>query len=346
MNVRSIEWIAGKLRILDQTLLPNEQRYLELTEWSEVVDAIQSLKVRGAPALGIAGAYALVLAGQRYQDVGVEEFGQYVRVAGKEIAQARPTAVNLSQAVQRMLGVLRGSRTPKIEIEALLQEAFCIQAEDLENNKKIGEHGANLIPPGATLLTHCNTGTLATGGHGTALGIVRTAWSQGKLKGVVATETRPLLQGSRLTAWELVQDGIPVSLTVDSAAGFLMNQGAVTAVVVGADRIAANGDVANKIGTYTLAVLAKANKVPVYVAAPCTSVDLLTPSGADIPIEERGSCEVIAMFGKYNAPPNVEVWNPAFDVTPAKYVTAIITEVGVLWPPYTKSLKLNCSRTL
>lgn len=344
MTVHSIEWLEDKLCILDQTLLPNEQIYLKLTEWGEVVHAIQTMKVRGAPALGIAGAYALVLAGQRCLDLSCEEFTQYVRVAGKEIAQARPTAVNLSQAVQRMLGVLHGSTTPRIEMEALLKEAFNIQSEDLENNKKIGEHGANLIPSGATLLTHCNTGTLATGGHGTALGIVRTAWSQGKLKGVVATETRPLLQGSRLTAWELVQDGIPVSLTVDSAAGYLMNQGVVTAVVVGADRIAANGDVANKIGTYTLAVLAKANEVPLYVAAPCTSVDLLTPSGADIPIEERDSCEVVKIFGEYSAPPDVKVLNPAFDVTPAKYVTAIITEVGVLWPPFSKSLELNCPR--
>ena len=339
MAVRAVEWLQGQLRLLDQTRLPKETIYIDLDRWPQVVEAIQALRVRGAPAIGVAGAYAVVLAAQECANLGMKEFRQRLAADAGEVAQARPTAVNLAWAVTRTLKAANEASSPGEAVERLLGEAQAIEAEDLAANERIGGYGAELIPQGATVLTHCNAGALATAGYGTALGVVRTAWAQGKLKGVIATETRPLLQGARLTAWELVQDGIPVTLAVDGAVGHLLVQGRITAMVVGADRIAANGDVANKIGTYSLAVLARAHEVPLYVAAPRSTVDLETPTGAYIPIEERDPQEVTAFAGAASAPEGVEVCNPAFDVTPADYVTAIVTEAGVVRPPYKAGLQ-------
>ena len=337
-EVRALEWTGTHLRVLDQARLPHEVRYLDLQDWRDVVEAIRALRVRGAPALGVAGAYAVVLAARELADLAMGPFREGLSEAADGIAGARPTAVNLAWGVSRALRAADGARSPGEAAERLAAEAAAILDEDVAANRAIGAHGAMLIPPGATVLTHCNTGSLATAGHGTALGIVRTAWAEGRLQGVIATETRPLLQGARLTAWELSQDGIPVTVVVDSAAGALLQGGSIAAVVVGADRIAANGDVANKIGTYSLAVLAGANGVPFYVAAPTTTVDLETPTGAGIPIEERPGEEVAAPLGTRATPPGVPVLNPAFDVTPAEYVTAIVTEAGIARPPYRDSL--------
>ena len=337
-GVRALEWTGTHLRLLDQARLPHEVRYLELQDWREVVEAVRALSVRGAPALGVAGAYAVVLAARELAGLGIGPFREGLLAAADGIARARPTAVNLAWGVSRALRAADEARTPAEAVAALVAEAAAILDEDVAANRAIGAHGAALVPTGATLLTHCNTGSLATAGHGTALGIVRTAWAEGRLREVIATETRPLLQGARLTAWELSQDGIPVTVVVDSAAGALLRGGCIEVVVVGADRIAANGDVANKIGTYSLAVLARANGVPFYVAAPTTTVDLETQTGDGIPIEERPGEEVEAPLGTRATPPGVAVLNPAFDVTPAEYVTAIVTEAGIARPPYRESL--------
>ena len=338
-EVRALHWTGNRLRLLDQTRLPGEEVYLELEVWPQVVEAIRELRVRGAPALGVAGAYALALAGQEYVDLGSQEFQGQLGIAAEQIAGARPTAVNLAWAVRRALNAARKASSPGAALERLLAEAHDIETEDLAANRRIGALGAELIPRGATVLTHCNTGALATAGYGTALGVIRTAWAQGKVVDVIATETRPLLQGARLTAWELAQEGIPVTLVVEGAVGHVLRQGRVQAMVVGADRIAANGDVANKIGTYTLAVLGRAHGVPLYVAAPRSTVDLETPTGADIPIEERGAHEVACLAGTPIAPDGASVYNPAFDVTPAEYIGAIVTEAGVVRPPYEAGLR-------
>ena len=338
-EVRALHWTGNRLRLLDQTRLPGEEVYLELDAWPQVVEAIQKLRVRGAPALGVAGAYALALAGQEYAGLGPQEFHGRLGIAAEEVAGARPTAVNLAWAVRRALRAAQGASSPGAALERLLAEAHDIESEDLAANRRIGALGAELIPRGATVLTHCNTGALATAGYGTALGVIRTAWAQGRVVDVIATETRPLLQGARLTAWELAQEGIPVTLVVEGAVGHVLRQGRVHAMVVGADRIAANGDVANKIGTYTLAVLGRAHGVPLYVAAPSSTVDLDTPSGAHIPIEERSAHEVACYAGTPTAPDAAGVYNPAFDVTPAEYVGAIVTEAGVVRPPYEAGLR-------
>ena len=338
-EVRALHWTGSRLRLLDQTRLPGEEVYLDLEAWPQVVEAVRELRVRGAPALGVAGAYALALAGQEYVSLGPREFHSQLGIAAEQIAGARPTAVNLAWGVQRALQAAREASSPGAALERLLAEAHDIETEDLAANRRIGAFGAELIPRGATVLTHCNTGALATAGYGTALGVIRTAWAQGKVVDVIATETRPLLQGARLTAWELAQEGIPVTLVVEGAVGHVLRQGRVKAMVVGADRIAANGDVANKIGTYTLAVLGRAHGVPLYVAAPRSTVDLVTPTGADIPIEERGAHEVARFGGTPTAPAAAGVYNPAFDVTPAEYIGAIVTETGVVRPPYEAGLR-------
>ncbi len=342
--MRPIEWTGGRLRLLDQRLLPARVEHVEFDRWEDVVVAIQSMQVRGAPAIGVAGAYGLALAARTLaartlSHLDLPAFREHLAAAARQLAAARPTAVNLRWAVARALRAAESAATPAETAELVLREAQAIEAEDLRANMAIGAHGAALLPPGARVLTHCNTGSLATAGYGTALGVVRAAWEQGKLKDVVATETRPLLQGARLTAWELSQEGIPTTLIVDSAAASVLRDGGIAAVVVGADRIAANGDVANKIGTYGLAVLAKAHGVPFYVAAPSSTVDVDTPSGEAIAIEQRDASEVAAPLGVQAAPDGVEVSNPAFDVTPAELVTAIITERGVLTPPYAESLR-------
>ncbi len=325
--------------MLDQRRLPSRVEYVELERWQDVVSAIQSMQVRGAPAIGVAGAYGVVLAARALCDFAVPAFREELAEAAGQLAAARPTAVNLPWAVVRTLRAADGAANAADAVERLLREAEAIEAEDLRANMAIGAHGAALLPLGARVLTHCNTGALATAGYGTALGVVRAAWEQGKLTGVVATETRPLLQGARLTAWELTEEGIPTTLIVDSAAASVLRNNGISAVVVGADRIAANGDVANKIGTYGLAVLARAHEVPFYVAAPSSTIDMATPSGDAITVEERDASEVTAPGGVQVAPDGVDVLNPAFDVTPAELVSAIITEQGVFTHPYTESLR-------
>ena len=337
--MKAIEWVDGKVVLIDQTRLPGARVSLELDDYREVVQAIQEMRIRGAPALGVAGAYAMALAARQLEASGFERFLSRLREAAQQIAGARPTAVNLSWAVQRMLRVAEGEVSVETLAKILLDEAIQIQREDEEANVRIGQLGAELIPSGSAVLTHCNTGALATGGYGTALGVIRTAWHQDKVTKVFAGETRPFLQGARLTTWELAQEGIPVTLILDSAAGHLMSQGEVSCIIVGADRIAANGDVANKIGTYTLAVLAKTHGLPFYVAAPTSTIDLGLSSGRAIPIEERPALEVTRLGGVQIAPEGVEVRNPAFDITPHEYVTAIITERGVAREPYQEQLQ-------
>ncbi len=324
-----VRWRGGAVMLLDQTRLPGEEAWLDLASYREVVEAIRAMRVRGAPAIGIAGAYAVALAAMEAPaEPGL--FTSSLRAAAEEIRRARPTGANLEWAVGRMMGVAeeRADR-PEDAAEALIEEAARIHAEDRDANEAIGRLGADLLPAGSAALTHCNTGSLATGGGGTALGVITTAWEQRKLSHVYATETRPLLQGARLTAWELARAGVDATVLPDSAAGALMRGGRVGAVVVGADRIAANGDTANKIGTYTLAVLAREHRVPFYVAAPSSTVDLGLPDGGAIPIEERPAEEVTHLAGSRVVAEGVSVLNMAFDVTPSEYVTAIVTERGV-----------------
>jgi len=319
MSVEPIRWRDDALELLDQRRLPREAVYVTCRSASEVAAAIRDMVVRGAPAIGVAAAFGMALAVRR---------GDSLDAAANELRSARPTAVNLAWAVDRMLRA-RGD----------LAEAQAMFREDVEGNHRIGRFGAELLGRSATVLTHCNAGALATAGYGTALGVIRSAVEQGKKIAVFADETRPYLQGARLTAWELQQDGIDVTLITDSMAGHFFQQRKFDAVFVGADRIAANGDTANKIGTYTLAVLANAHQVPFYVAAPISTVDLATPNGAAIPIEERSAREVTEIGGTRIAPEGVAVRHPAFDVTPARLITAIVTDRGVLRPPYEKSLR-------
>lgn len=337
-----IEWLAnGKVRFLDQTRLPQEESWVETADYERIANAIRRLEVRGAPLIGIAAAYGLALAARDSDVVDGDGLRADVRKAADVLRSTRPTAVNLAWALDRMLGVIENTCTDEASL-LLLREARAIHEEDIAGNQRIGQHGAELIPPGANVMTHCNAGGLATGGYGTALGVVRAAWEAGTLSRVTATETRPLFQGARLTAWELREGGIPFTLILDSAAGLTMRRGGIGAVVVGADRIAANGDVANKIGTYQLAVLARENGLPFYVAAPISTIDLATATGDEIPIEERSPDEVRSVRGTEIAPDGVEASNPAFDVTPSEYVTAIITENGVARAPYEESLRRVC----
>jgi len=337
-DMNAISWESDRLRLLDQTRLPRERVYVDCADYQSVVAAIREMRVRGAPAIGVAGAYAVALAAQRLAATSRDAFLRALDVACDEIARARPTAVNLSWAVERV----RRAAHQQSDVAAIgscaLSEARRIQEEDEQANRRMGRHGAALIPERATVLTHCNAGALATAGYGTALGVLRAAREQGKDVRIIATETRPLLQGARLTAWELREDGFDVTLITDSMAGYVLSRGEVDCVVVGADRIAANGDVANKIGTYTIAVLAKENGVPFYVAAPVSTIDLATPSGDAIAIEERPPEEVTHIAGVPIAPDGVRVRNPAFDITPHRYISAIVTEHGVTRPPYEAGL--------
>jgi len=327
-----LRWQNGVLHLLDQTRLPHEEIWLDLVYWEGVAAAIRTMQVRGAPAIGIAAAYAIAL-GMQAPAVEKDPAARFAKIA-TGLRATRPTAVNLFWAIERMERVFN-EHADSPDLPALLvSEAEAIHAEDIAANRRIGEHGARLLPQRARVLTICNAGALATGGYGTALGVVRAAWEQGKLRMVYVCETRPLLQGARLTAWELLQERIPFRLLADSAAGALLARREVDAVLVGADRIARNGDTANKIGTYTLAVLAHRHGVPFYVVAPTSTVDLRTPSGTEIPIEERDEAEVLTLHGQPVAPPGARAWSPAFDVTPHSLVTAIVTERGVLCPPY------------
>ncbi|MCE2462302.1 MAG: S-methyl-5-thioribose-1-phosphate isomerase [Dehalococcoidia bacterium] len=337
-EVKAIEWANGKLRLLDQTKLPVEQTPLELDHYKEVVKAIAEMRVRGAPAIGVAAAYAVAMSARDVQAESHREFLAQLAELGDEIASARPTAVNITWAVQRMIDAAESEPDLDLIRTRLLAEAQRIQEEDVEINRRMGKYGVELMPDGGAVLTHCNTGALATAGYGTALGVIRAGWETGKRFHVFNTETRPFLQGARLTSWELVQLGIPSTLIVDSSAGLLMRRGEVSCAIVGADRIAANGDVANKIGTYSLAVIARENGIPFYVAAPTSTVDLSIPSGNEIPIEERQAEEVTRFGGAQTAPEGIDVRNPAFDITPHQYITAIVTEKGVVREPYTESL--------
>jgi methylthioribose-1-phosphate isomerase len=319
MPVEPIRWQDNKLQLLDQRKLPREVVWVTCSDAGEVARAIRDMVVRGAPAIGVAAAFGIALAALRGDDV---------RAAAAELRSARPTAVNLAWAVDRMLC------SGRLQPADLVAEAQKMFAEDVAANRRIGRFGAALLGPSTTVLTHCNAGALATAGYGTALGVIRAAAEGGKRIAVFADETRPYLQGARLTAWELQQDGIDVTLITDNMSGHFFQQGKFDAVIVGADRIAANGDAANKIGTYTLAVLAKAHGVPFYVAAPISTIDIATPDGAAIPIEERSASEVTSIGGVSIAPEGIAVRHPAFDVTPAALITAIITDRGVFRPPY------------
>ena len=330
--VETIEWTDAGVVMIDQTRLPREQVFVTCRTYVEVAVAIRSMVIRGAPAIGVAAAMGVAL--------GVQEDADFDRVCDT-LASTRPTAVNLFWAIERMRVLrasLEGVARPEL-VRRMIEEAKNIRLDDIAICRAMGKHGAPLVPDGKTVLTHCNAGALATAGYGTALGVIRAAAEAGKNIDVFADETRPFLQGARLTAWELQQDGIPTTLITDNMAGHFLHSGRIGCVVVGADRIAANGDVANKIGTYSLAVLAKENNVPFYVAAPVSTFDLTLESGDSIPIEQRAAEEVTHVFGVPVAPENIAVENPAFDVTPSRYVTAIISERGVARAPYEASLR-------
>jgi methylthioribose-1-phosphate isomerase len=334
--ITPLRWADDRLHVLDQRDLPVREVERACTRWEEVADAIRSLAVRGAPAIGVAAAFGVVLAARQSRATSFDDLMADVETAVKGLAATRPTAVNLFWALDRMRRVaLAGRGAPLDRVRAmLLAEARAILDADVAANRAMGEHGAALVPDGARILTHCNAGALATAGYGTALGVVRAAHERGKVRLVWVDETRPVMQGSRLTAWECVRDGIPHRLIADVAAGSVMARGEVDMVVTGADRIAANGDTANKIGTYSVAVLARHHGVPFYVAAPSSTIDPSIATGADIPIEERDAGEVRHVAGQQTAPGDSPVYNPAFDVTPASLIAAIITERGVFRPPY------------
>jgi methylthioribose-1-phosphate isomerase len=339
--IQTLEWTDKGVRFLDQTKLPTEETYVTATTYQEVADVIRNMVVRGAPAIGVAAAMGIALGIQNSKAETVADLKKEFDQIGKAIGETRPTAVNLFWAIRRMqdkFETLRIRPMPQIK-QALVEEAQRMHAEDIAANQAMGRHGATLMPASGSVLTHCNAGALATAGYGTALGVIRAAVEQGKKIHVYADETRPFLQGSRLTAWELMKDGIPTTVISDNMAGAMMRQGKISAIVVGADRIAANGDVANKIGTYTVAVLAKEHGIPFYVAAPISTVDLATADGSGIPIEQRNAKEVTHIAGKQMVPDGVDVENPAFDVTPAKYIAAIITERGIARAPYAESLR-------
>jgi methylthioribose-1-phosphate isomerase len=330
-TIRAVGWDGGGLKLLDQRLLPADEKYLLLQDSAAVAEAIREMVVRGAPAIGISAAYGAVLAARdRFARSATDWRGGFASDLDV-LQQARPTAVNLRWALQRMRA--RAARVAGDPVPELLEEALAIHTEDIRANRRMGELGAGLLEAGSAVLTHCNTGSLATGGYGTALGVIRSAWSAGRLTEVFADETRPWLQGSRLTAWELVRDRIPVTLLVDGAAAHLMRQGRVSWVIVGSDRIAANGDVANKIGTYSAAVAARHHGVKFMVVAPSSTVDMTVASGEQIPIENRPATEVLGLAGREVAAPGAGAWNPAFDVTPAALVDVIVTERGVVERP-------------
>jgi len=339
--IQTVEWTDHGVRFLDQTKLPTEEIYVTCKTHEQVADVIRNMVVRGAPAIGVAAAMGIALGVNNSKAESTSDLKRDFDHICDVISKTRPTAVNLFWAIRRMQEKFERVRVRPIAHikQVLIEEAQRMHAEDIAANRAMGRHGATLLPAEGGVLTHCNAGALATCGYGTALGVIRAAIEQGKKIHVYADETRPFLQGSRLTAWELMKDGIPTTVISDNMAGALMRQGKIGAIVVGADRIAANGDVANKIGTYTIAVLAKEHNIPFYVAAPMSTVDLACPDGSQIPIEQRNPREVTHIAGKQMVPEGVAVENPAFDVTPAKYVAAIITEKGIARAPYDESLR-------
>lgn len=342
--IKTVEWTSEGVRMLDQRLLPTEEKYLTLRSYEEVADAIKKMVVRGAPAIGVSAAMGLALGAKQSVGTSVADLEYDFKFMCKVMAATRPTAVNLFWAIDRMRAVVTSAKNETHDVEEvkqrLVNEALAIFAEDIASNRALGRFGGELIADGATVLTHCNAGALATAGdYGTALGVIRGAIDAGKRVAVIADETRPFLQGARLTAWELAKDNIPVTVITDNMAGHVMKQGKVDCVVVGADRIAANGDAANKIGTYMVAVLAKEHNLPFYVAAPISTIDLSTATGDDIPIEERDAKEVTHIRDQQLAPDGVPVHNFAFDVTPNELIAAIITDRGVARSPYIESLR-------
>jgi methylthioribose-1-phosphate isomerase len=340
MFPKTIAWKDNKVIILDQRQLPAEEVYLECADAAAVTEAIKTMAIRGAPAIGIAAAMGIALAALSIPKKDYPAFYSDLHVICEMLKATRITAVNLNWALARMWGVCEANREkPMGDLKKLLvAEALAILEQDIEINKRMGVNGATLIHNNATILTHCNAGALATGGYGTALGVVRRAWEDKKGIKVVATETRPLLQGARLTAWELRKEGIPVTLITDNMAGSLMRHKEIDLIIVGADRVAGNGDVANKIGTYTLAILAHEHAIPFYVAAPLSTFDWTIKTGDEITIEERDATEIVTLEGRRIAPEGIAVRNPAFDVTPYRYISAIVTEEGVIRPPFEQAL--------
>lgn len=341
-DLRTVDYKDGKVLLIDQTKLPEKLEIVSYDNYKDLNWAIKNMVVRGAPAIGAAAALSMVLGAKNFKGMSIPSFREYMLEIAAEVKSTRPTAVNLFWAVDRMLGVVLDGNTDNLNTlkENIVLEGFKILEEDIETNKRIGEYGAALIKDNWTILTHCNAGALATVAYGTALGVIRAAFDQGKQIKVYADETRPRLQGAKLTAWELVNEGIPVRLISDNMAGYFMSKSEINMVIVGADRIAANGDTANKIGTYSLAVLAKEHNIPFYVAAPTSTIDKKIPTGLQIPIEERSSKEVMYIGKEKIAPDGVEIVNPAFDVTPNKYIAGIITEKGVLHQPYLRSIEI------
>lgn len=341
--IPTLTWTDEGVRFIDQTRLPLEESYLLATTYEQVAEAIVTMVVRGAPAIGVSAAYGIALGAKTSKAATADEFApEFDRICAR-LAGTRPTAVNLFWAIDRMKRLFANLRASGSSLEAikerLLAEAHAMYQEDIAACKTMGAFGGELLPAEGGVLTHCNAGALATCGYGTALGVIRSAVEQGKAIHVYADETRPFLQGARLTAWELMADGIPTTVICDNTAATLMRAGHIQAVVVGADRIAANGDTANKVGTYNVAILAREHGIPFYVAAPWSTIDMATPTGEAIPIEERAATEVSHHGGKQLTPNGVDIRNPAFDVTPAKYISAIVTERGVLHPPFAASLK-------
>lgn len=340
--MRTVEWADGRVRFIDQTRLPLEKIILETSDYRTIAQAVKTLQVRGAPAIGVAAAMGVALGALEIEASSRDEFLGCLTEVFETLRSTRPTAVNLFWALDRMSRRAGEGTDPASIRQALVEEAQAIGQEDEEANRRMGAYGAPLIPDCGRVLTHCNAGALATAAYGTALGVLRAACEAGKRLQVYVDETRPLLQGSRLTAWELQEEGIPLTVITDNMAGYLMSLGRVDCVIVGADRIAANGDVANKIGTYSLAVLAHAHGIPFYVAAPTSTIDLSIQTGEQIPIEERSQEEVLAFQGVRSAPLGVKAFNPAFDVTPHRYVSAIITEEGIVREPFEDGLKGIC----
>ena len=336
MQIKTIEWLDNKVVLIDQTRLPLDEIYEEISDYRVLGDAIKKLKVRGAPAIGIAGAFGVCLGANQIRTEIFPEFQARLKTVIDELASTRPTAVNLFWALKRMQEVVERNKDKTVNAirHLLLNEANTILEEDRKICRQLGKHGASLVKDGDTILTHCNAGALATADYGTALGAMYAANDQGKNIKVYADETRPLLQGARLTSWELQKAGIDVTLICDNMAASLMQKGAIDCIIVGADRIAGNGDTANKIGTYSLAVLAKYHNVPFYVVAPISTFDLNIKSGKEIPNEQRNAEEISKGFGKRTAPDGIKIYNPAFDVTPNKLITAIICEKGIIKPPY------------
>ncbi len=339
-NIETLRWVDDHLEMIDQRVLPAEFSYISYTNAKSVAEGIRSMVVRGAPAIGCAASYGVALEAQKLKNLNTKEFIEGLNEGCRILLESRPTAINLYWAINRMQEIFQNSEKidSKELANILLNEAHKILADDIEINRKMGSFGADLLPDKANVLTHCNAGALATAGHGTALGVIRSAVEIGKNISVIADETRPFLQGARLTAWEMVQEGIPVTLISDNMSGHMMSHGEIDAIVVGTDRVAGNGDVANKIGTYMVAVLARRHDIPFYVACPLSTIDRSILSGADIPIEERPKSEVTGYQDTQWAAKGISVRNPAFDVTPADLVTGIITEKGVILSPNKKKI--------